>query len=128
MTRVVVINGLRGDSRPTTVQNVLALSRYLATNEILNVNVCYDLNAGKKPTFVDPNVEGIEKGKSTTLIVERKISGANWESGFVCPLFVCDKWSVGQTFRCSELCAKFPFAIWAPANRCGRNERGIKCA
>ena len=39
MTRVVVINGLRGDSRPTTVQNVLAFSRYLATNEILNVNV-----------------------------------------------------------------------------------------
>ena len=40
MTRVVVINGLRGDSRPTTVQNVLALSRYLATDEILNVNIC----------------------------------------------------------------------------------------
>ena len=39
MIRVVVINGLRRDSRPTTVQNVLAFSRHLAADEIFNVNV-----------------------------------------------------------------------------------------
>lgn len=39
MTRVVVINGLRGDARPTTIQNVLSISRYLAVDKILNVNI-----------------------------------------------------------------------------------------
>lgn len=39
MTKAAVIHGLRGDSRPTTIQNVTSISKYLAVEEILNVNV-----------------------------------------------------------------------------------------
>jgi hypothetical protein len=39
MTSVVVIHGLRADSRPTTVQNVLSHSRYFPADEVLNVNI-----------------------------------------------------------------------------------------
>jgi len=39
MTRVVVVHGLRADARPTTVQNVVATSKYLSVNEVLNINI-----------------------------------------------------------------------------------------
>lgn len=39
MTRVVVVHGLRADARPTTIQNVVAISKYLSVNEVLNINV-----------------------------------------------------------------------------------------
>ena len=39
MKQAVVVHGLRHDARSTTVQNVLAISRHLSVDEILNVNV-----------------------------------------------------------------------------------------
>jgi len=39
MTRVAVIHGLRGDSRPTTIQNVTSISKYLRVDQIVNINV-----------------------------------------------------------------------------------------
>jgi len=39
MTRVTVVHGLRADARPTTVQNVVAVSRYFSVNEVFNINV-----------------------------------------------------------------------------------------
>ena len=39
VTSVVVIHGLRTESRPTTVQNVLSHSRYFPADEVLNVNI-----------------------------------------------------------------------------------------
>ena len=39
MMQAVVIHGLRHDARSTTVQNVLAVSRHLSVDKILNVNV-----------------------------------------------------------------------------------------
>lgn len=38
MSKVIVIHGLRANSRPTTVQNVLSISKYLSVDEINNVN------------------------------------------------------------------------------------------
>lgn len=37
--QAVVVHGLRHDARSTTIQNVLAISRHLSVDEILNVNV-----------------------------------------------------------------------------------------
>jgi hypothetical protein len=39
MMQAVVIHGLRHDARSTTIQNVLAVSRHLSVDKILNVNV-----------------------------------------------------------------------------------------
>jgi hypothetical protein len=39
MTQVAVIHGLRHDARATTIQNVLAMSKYLTVEKISNVNV-----------------------------------------------------------------------------------------
>lgn len=39
MMQAVVVHGLRHDARSTTIQNVLAISRHLSVDEILNVNV-----------------------------------------------------------------------------------------
>jgi len=42
MSTVVIVHGLRSDSRPTTVQNVLSYSRYLPVQNIIYVN-CFGI-------------------------------------------------------------------------------------